>query len=148
MRLRANIKQLQQEIALLRAEIRIDARLACLPAQRRPHYPPCERLEILQVRAARAWSLQQTADALLVTAATISSWMHRLEETGPKALVQLRTPAAPERPPGLRGLDSLELGFRRFLRRQRRTHNRCPVIDRSRSRGSYGRVLRRLLKFG
>ena len=37
-RLRATIGQLQQEIALLRAEVRIkDARMACLPAQRRPH---------------------------------------------------------------------------------------------------------------
>jgi putative transposase len=92
-RLRATIEQLQQEIALLRAEIRIkDARLASVPAQRRPHYPPCERLEILQLRAARAWSIQQTADAFLVTAATLRCWMHRLEETGPKALVQVRAP--------------------------------------------------------
>ena len=92
-RLRAAVAELQQEIALLRAEIRIkDARMACLSAQRRPHYPPRERLEILELRAARAWSLQQTAAAFLVTPATIGSWMNRLDEAGPKALVQLRTP--------------------------------------------------------
>src|SRR5262249_22526005 len=92
-RLRATVDQLQQEVALLQAEIRIkDARIHCLPAHRRPYYPPAERLEILELRAARGWSLQQTADAFLVTAATIRSWMQRLEETGPRALVQLRTP--------------------------------------------------------
>jgi transposase InsO family protein len=92
-RLKADNDQLEQEVALLRAEIRLkDARMACLPALRRPHYPPAERLEILELRAARGWSLEQTADVFLVTAATIRSWMNRLEETGPKALVQLRTP--------------------------------------------------------
>jgi transposase-like protein len=92
-RLKADNDQLQQEVALLRAEIRLkDPRMACLPALRRPHYPPAERLEILELRAARGWSLEQTADVFLVTAATIRSWMSRLEETGPKALLQLRTP--------------------------------------------------------
>ena len=92
-RLRATVDQLQQEVALLRAVIRIkDARMKCVPAQRRPYYPPAIRLEILQLRAARGWSLQQAADAFLVTAATIRSWMKRLEEIGPRALVQLRTP--------------------------------------------------------
>jgi transposase-like protein len=91
-RLRATVDQLQQEVALLQAEIRIkDARMTCMPAQRRPHYPAAVRLEILQLRSAPGWSLQQTADAFLVTAATLRSWMKRLDETGPKALVQLRT---------------------------------------------------------
>jgi putative transposase len=49
-------------------------------------------MQILELRAARGWSLQQTADTFLVTAATLRSWMNRLEETGPSALVQLRTP--------------------------------------------------------
>ena len=41
-RLKANNDQLQQEVALLRAEIRIkDARMASVPALRRPHYPLC-----------------------------------------------------------------------------------------------------------
>src|SRR5215510_7330201 len=69
-----------------------DARMITLPAHRRPCYLPTQRLEILEVRAARGWSLQQTADAFLVTAVTIRSWTQRLEETGAKALVQLRTP--------------------------------------------------------
>jgi hypothetical protein len=58
--LKADKDQLQEEIALLRAEIRLkDARMACLPALRRPHYPPAERLEILELRAARGWSLER-----------------------------------------------------------------------------------------
>jgi putative transposase len=92
-RLQVQNDQLQQEVALVRAEIRLkDARMTCLAPARRPHYPPAERLEILQLRAARGWSLQQTADTFLVTAATMASWMKRLEESGPAALVQLRSP--------------------------------------------------------
>ena len=34
----------------------------------------------------------QTADAFLVTAATVASWMNRLDEASPNAIVQLRTP--------------------------------------------------------
>jgi transposase InsO family protein len=80
-------------MALLRAEIRIkDARMAALAPHRRPHYPPPERLEILELRAARGWSVRQTADAFLVTPATVASWMGRLDEEGPAALVRLRTP--------------------------------------------------------
>src|SRR6266478_5290170 len=49
-RLKAKIDQLQQEVALLRTEMRIkDTRMACLPAHRRPYYPPTERLEILEL---------------------------------------------------------------------------------------------------
>ena len=49
-------------------------------------------MAILELKAARGWSLEQTAKALLVTAATIASWMKRLDEEGPDALVQLRQP--------------------------------------------------------
>jgi len=63
-----------------------------IPAQRRPHYLPTERLAILELRAARCWSQSQTADRLLVTPATIASWMGRLDEEGPAALVQMREP--------------------------------------------------------
>ena len=83
----------EDEIAKLREEIRIkDARMAHLPPHRRPHYPPTERMAILELRAARNWSLAQTAKAFLVTEGTVSSWMHRLDEQGPEALVALREP--------------------------------------------------------
>jgi hypothetical protein len=51
-------------------------------------------MAILEFRAARAWSAQRTADAFLVTPATIASWMERVNEEGPHALVQIREPAS------------------------------------------------------
>jgi len=61
-----------------------------IPAHRRPRYLPIERLAILQLRAARGWSQAQTAE--MVTPATVASWMRRLDEEGPAALVQMREP--------------------------------------------------------
>ena len=61
-RLKTDIDRLRQEILLLREEMRIkDSRVEQIPAQRRPHYPPVERLAILELRAARHWSLVQSA---------------------------------------------------------------------------------------
>ena len=92
-RLSAENDRLRQELALLQEEVRIkDARMLRIPAPRRPHYPPTERLAILELRAARGWSMAQTARSLLVTTATVASWMGRLDEKGPKALVQTREP--------------------------------------------------------
>ncbi len=92
-RLTAERDRLTQEVALLREEIRIkDARCRHLAAHRRPHYPPTERLAILALRAARGWSLAQTAKAFLVTADTVASWMKRAYEAGPDALVQTPEP--------------------------------------------------------
>jgi putative transposase len=91
-RLAAEAGQLEQEVALLREEIRIkDARTASIPAARRTHYGPTERLAILALRAARGWSIAQTACVFQVTEATIAAWDKRLDEGGPNPL--LRTPA-------------------------------------------------------
>ena len=90
LRRQAEDDRLQQETQLLREEIRIkDARMEQLEAHRRPHYPPTERLAILELRAARGWSLTQTARTFLVSPLTIASWMGRLDEEGPDALVRL-----------------------------------------------------------
>jgi predicted RNA polymerase sigma factor len=92
-RLKAEISRLRQEIAILIEEARIkDSRMDRIPAQRRPHYPSIERMAILELRAARGWSLSQTARRFLVTPATIASWMQRLDDEGPDALVQVREP--------------------------------------------------------
>ena len=92
-RLKAENDRLKQHVAWLTEEIRIkDVRTRLTTAQRRPRYPPAERMSILELRAARAWSLHQTADAFLVTTETIASWMRRLDEQGPDALVQIREP--------------------------------------------------------
>jgi transposase InsO family protein len=92
-RLRAQLDRAHQEIALFRETMRIkDARLARIAPLRRPHYPPTERMAILELRAARGWSLQQTAEAFQLTAPTIASWMRRVDEEGSNALVQMRVP--------------------------------------------------------
>ncbi len=93
LRLRAELERLQQEIQLLREETRIkDSRMQHIEAPKRPHYPPTERLAILELRAARNWSLAQTARTFFVTPVTIASWMARLDEDGPQALVRLPEP--------------------------------------------------------
>ena len=91
--LRGRVDRLEQEIALLREELRIkNARLARIPVHQRPRYPPAERLAILVLRAARGWSAAQTARVFLLTAVTIASWMKRLDEEGEAALVRLPAP--------------------------------------------------------
>ena len=92
-RAQAEIARLQREVELLLEEARIkDARMERLPAQRRPHYPPSERLAILELRAARAWSQAETARRLLVTPLTVASWTQRLDDEGRDALVQVPQP--------------------------------------------------------
>jgi transposase InsO family protein len=78
---------------LLREVQRIkDARMARVLPQARPHYTPQQRMEILEMKAAQGWSLEQTARTFQVTAATVSSWMKRIDEDGTEALVQLPQP--------------------------------------------------------
>ena len=92
-RLKAENDQLRQEISLLREELRVkDIRTVRIPPHKRPHYPPTERMAILELRAARGWSLEQTAEAFLLTSPTVACWGKRLDEEGPDALVQIREP--------------------------------------------------------
>ena len=92
-RIAAENNRLHEEIAMLREERRIkDARMSVIAPHRRPRCAPTERLAILEVRAARGWSLKQTADAFLLTPATVTSWAQRVDEQGPRALLQLRQP--------------------------------------------------------
>ncbi len=87
-RLKAENDRLKQLVAWLTEEIRIkDARMKRIAAQKRPQYAPVERMAILELRSARAWSARQVAQAFQITAATIASWMKRLDEAGPDALV-------------------------------------------------------------
>ena len=65
-RVRAETDRLDQDLALLQEELRIkDARMARLAPHRRPFYTPLERMAILEIRSARGWSAQQTADRFL-----------------------------------------------------------------------------------
>ena len=92
-RLAADNDRLKQETQLLREELRIkDTRLAKIDPRRRPYYPPTERMAILELKAARGWSLAQTAKAFLVEPDTIAAWLKRIDEDGFSALVQLREP--------------------------------------------------------
>jgi putative transposase len=94
-RLKAEWDRADHELLLLREEIRIkDARLARIAPHRRPHFPPTERMAILQLRATRGWSLEQTARVFELTAATVASWVRSVDEQGPDALVQLREPVS------------------------------------------------------
>ena len=89
----AEVERLQREISILREEIRIkDLRMEQIGPHRRPYYPPTARLAILELRAARGWSLVQTAQTFLVTSLTIASWTGRLNEEGSDALVRLPEP--------------------------------------------------------
>ena len=92
-RLSVQNERLIEECALLRKEMRIkDRRMVQVLPQKRPRYRPHERMAILELRAARGWSLKQTADTFLVTQATVASWMRRIDEKGPDALLQLPEP--------------------------------------------------------
>ena len=88
-RLKAENDHLEQELAVRQEGLRLkDARMRRMAPARRPHDPPTERMAILELRAARGWSLEQTAGTFLVAADTIRSWGRRIDEAGAKALVQ------------------------------------------------------------
>ncbi|MFC1491042.1 transposase, partial [Nitrospinota bacterium] len=92
-RFSAENERLREECALLGEEMRIkDLRMTQIPPQKRPRYRPHERMVILELRAARGLSIKQTADTFLITQATVSSWMLRIDEKGPGALLQLPEP--------------------------------------------------------
>lgn len=86
-------QRLRDEVFLLTEELRIkSARMDRIPSQRRPHYPPLERMRILELRARRGWSLREAARHFQISVATLSAWMRRLDEAGPDAVVQIPTP--------------------------------------------------------
>ena len=90
---RAEIDRLRAELALLNEELEIkDARWARLDPRRRPHYGPIQRMRILKLRAARGWTVVQTAERFILTEETVSSWMRRVDEGGERALVQTEEP--------------------------------------------------------
>ena len=76
--LAADRDRLNSEVALLHQEICLkDARMAALAPNRRPHYPPIERMAILQLKAARGWSKAEAGRRFLVTNDTVASWSGR-----------------------------------------------------------------------
>ena len=90
---KARIDRSDAQSELLREMMRIkDSRMERVEACHRPRYSPQERMAILEIKTAHNWSLEQTAKGFLVTAATVASWMKRIDEDGPDALVQLPEP--------------------------------------------------------
>lgn len=91
--LRARLDQAHTEIALLREELAIkDSRWLRARPKRRPHYSPTQRLRILQLRAARGWTLEKTSRVFLLSMHTMQLWMQRLDEHGERELVQTNGP--------------------------------------------------------
>ncbi len=66
--------------------------MSVVAPHRRPRPAPTERRALLEVRAARGWSLPPTADLFLLAPATVAWWAQRVDEQGPQALLQLRQP--------------------------------------------------------
>ncbi len=92
-RLRAGLDQATTEVALLGEELAIkDGRWERAPQRRRPHYVPTSRLRILQLRAARGWTLEETARVFLIDIQTLSEWIRRVDEPGERPLVQTVEP--------------------------------------------------------
>lgn len=92
-RLRAQLEQATTEIALLTEELAIkDGRWARSHQRRRPHYTPIQRLRILQLRAARGWTLEKTARIFLVDEQTLCGWVGRVDEPGERSLIQTPEP--------------------------------------------------------
>ena len=91
-RLAGELDRVQNEIALIREELRIkDARMTKLPPRKRPQYSSQERMAVLELRAARAWNLAETARTFMVEPETISSWMKRVADVQ-DGLLQLSRP--------------------------------------------------------
>jgi transposase InsO family protein len=87
------LQQAADEINLLKEELRIkDARLMRISPNHRPHYIPTERLNILELKAARGWSDIQAAEVFLVCPDTIAYWSKMLDDEGPKSLVRIPQP--------------------------------------------------------
>jgi hypothetical protein len=89
-RLRAELDLAHTEIAIFKKELDIkDSLWSQLPSRRRPHYKPVQRMRILQLKAARGWSYEEAAQVFLIDEQTMRSWLHRVDEEGEHALIQL-----------------------------------------------------------
>lgn len=85
----SGVDRVQVERGLVQRQLRlVSTRLARVPPRHRPHYTPTERLEILELRAARGWNVERAADTLVTTPETITTWLRRVDEEGTRALVE------------------------------------------------------------
>src|SRR5436190_7932591 len=92
-RLRAERDRHQEYNLLLQEELRIkDAPHGQHSSPSPPLLPSHGTSGDPRIKAARCWSLEQTAKTFFVCPKTIASWMKRLDEDGASALVQLPVP--------------------------------------------------------
>jgi hypothetical protein len=92
-RLRAQLEEATTEVSLLREELSIkDGRWERSRSRRRPHYTAVQRMRILQLRAARGWTLEKTVRVFLVDLHTLQIWMRRLDEHGERDVIQTVEP--------------------------------------------------------
>jgi hypothetical protein len=92
-RLQAEIHRAEDEIAMLREELSIkDGRWERSHPHRRPHYTPVLRMRILQLRAARGWTLETTARVFLIEGQTLLAWMSQLDEPDGRPKIQTIEP--------------------------------------------------------
>jgi len=67
----------------------IGSRVKRIDLQRRPHYPPVERIAIMELRAMRAWSKAEMARRFFVSADTNRAWLGGSDDD---SLLQMATP--------------------------------------------------------
>jgi putative transposase len=92
-RLQAELDRAENEITLLKAELAIkDVRWGRVAPRRRPHFTPVQRMRVLQVKAARGWSCEQTAESFMIDEQTLRSWLRRVDEEGEGAPIQTAEP--------------------------------------------------------
>ncbi len=93
-RQRGKIQDLETELERLREELRIkDGRMQRMPARHRPHYTPAERIQILELRALRGWSKNETARRFFVSCTSVSTWTGRVDELGRREFALIPEPA-------------------------------------------------------
>lgn len=89
----AELDRARHEIALLREESRIlRARMACIPAAKRPQYPRTERMAIVVYREKRGWTAAETGRRFQIAGGSVKRWSRRLDEDGPEALCEVPVP--------------------------------------------------------
>lgn len=92
---KSELAQAYHEIALLQEELNIKhERFQKIPSLKRPQYSPIQRMRILNLRAARKWTVGQTAKAFHLSILTVISWIRRVDEEGEQALLQLKEPVS------------------------------------------------------
>jgi transposase InsO family protein len=74
-------ERLEAELALCKEQLRlVKARLAKIPAQRRPFYGNADRFAILKVKESAGWSFDRVAREFLLSADTIRNWVKALHD--------------------------------------------------------------------